>query len=159
MKDLIEIKNRVEDYTGLKIDTKSQKRRNVFARACYAYIAERETSRDLEQIGDVIKRKYTTVMHYRKLADDLMREDYYIELIGSADPVMQKNLRRSADLAEHFTQAYLDKKKELDDLKETLSDLEPHEIEYRKLSEEAKEQFKIMAEAKLRMLRVKHEVK
>lgn len=159
MRELEEIKKYVEEYTGVRIDTKTRKPRNAFARACYAHIAEKTTNRTLQEIGKVINRHHSSVIHYRNLVDEIYNDSYYATLLRGIDPVMVEQIDDAMTRANHYRTAYIDLKAELKELKDTFSFLEEHEKQYRELPEDAREQFRTMAEAKIRMLKVKHEVK
>ena len=159
MIELQEIKKYVEEYTGVKIDTPLRKPKNAFARACYSHIAEKTTNYTLREIGSVINRHHSSILHYRSLVDEIYNDEYYQGLLKCVDPVLVERVKDHKTRAEHYRVAYIELKNELEKIKDTFSHLEPHEMKYRELPEEAKEQFKTMAEAKLRMLKVKHEIK
>lgn len=159
MIELQEIKKYVEEYTGVKIDTPLRKPKNAFARACYSHIAEKTTNYTLEEIGSLINRHHSSIVHYRSLVDEIYNDEYYQGLLKGVDPVLVDEIKDHKTRADHYRVAYIDAKNELKKLKDSFSFLEDHEKQYRELSDELKEQFKIMAEAKLRMLKVKHEIR
>lgn len=159
--DLRHIIEYVNDSTGLIISERTRKHNYTFARACAANLCERWTGRSLSEIGRALGVGHDTIIHYRKVYPQAIANPFYEDIMDGFDPVLMRSVLSGEHYANRcYREAYLSVKEELVKLQNAISvELEPHELEYRKLSDEHKKAFAVMAEAKLRMLKVKHEVK
>ena len=160
-KDVRYIIDYIEDCTGLRITDRTRKKNYVFARSCASHLCEQLTANSLAAIGDALGVAHDVVIHYRSVFQDAYRKPFFRDLGDGFDPtLLTKSTRIRQYVVKHYRDAYIEAKSRIREVEGLLNnELEPHEIEYRKLSPENKERFKVMANAKIKMLNVTHEIK
>ena len=78
--ELNRIKSYVDKHSGYDISTRSRKAEVVLFRALYFKLATDTTSWSLEKIGKIVDRDHATVLHSKKLFEELMRKQNLAKL-------------------------------------------------------------------------------
>lgn len=160
-RNLIFIKNYVQNYFKIDLRSKCRKRPYLYARWCYYAIAKQQTKASLESIGKILSVDHATVLN------SINRYD------GEKEQMHLREYQKCAALYPGYTQKYeeaierkieprpsriipaLQKKlyKEAEDLAKEMAGNIPFYDEYMSLNEEQKKEFEIFVQAKLTILK------
>ena len=120
------VKEIVEDYYKLKIDSKTRQRKYVEARAVYYKLLRENSRMSLQAIGNTMKRDHATVLHSLRQIKDWLEYD--------------KELKRDYNTINSTLQDAMRLNPEL--FKDVLTMESFYEIEYHKLKFESDNKYK-----------------
>jgi hypothetical protein len=120
------VKEIVEDYYKLKIDSKTRQRKYVEARAVYYKLLRENSRMSLQAIGNTMKRDHATVLHSLRQIKDWLEYD--------------KELKRDYNTINNRLQDAMRLNPEL--FKDVLTMESFYEIEYHRLAEESENKYK-----------------
>ncbi len=120
------VKEIVEDYYKLKIDSKTRQRKYIEARAVYYKLLRENSRMSLQAIGNTMKRDHATVLHSLRQIKDWLEYD--------------KELKRDYNTINSRLQDAMRLNPEL--FKDVLTMESFYEIEYHRLAEESENKYK-----------------
>lgn len=105
MKTTQEIKEAIEQRTGLRLDSKSRRRELVYCRAIYFKLCRENTELSLSEISDTLGMSHANVIHSLRHAFPLIMKYEYkyksmYEILKSPDPIedlQEKYIRLKED--------------------------------------------------------------
>ncbi len=157
--ELNRIKNYIDKCAGYDISTRSRKAEVVLFRTLYFKLATETTTWSLEKIGKIVDRDHATVLHSKKLFEELMRKQnlaklydiYKIDVLGQKVNSYYKDVEQYNKLKEKYNDLIAYKESLKNRLYDSITDnLTPNEQEYRKLSDEEKKIYDQRAELVLK---------
>ncbi len=142
------IKDYVDNCAGYDIGTKLRTTEVVSYRTLYFKLAIDTTHYTLKKIGNVVNRDHATVLHSKKLFDELMSNEYFksleevykIEVLGEQVNAPYRDIMQYNKLKEKYNKL-LSHKISLSTVLKISEQLTINEQAYRKLSEEEKKVY------------------
>ena len=103
MKELLFIKNAVQEETQIRLSAKIRNREYVNARLIYYAIAKKCTSHSFDRIGSVVSVNHATVMHnLENLERDILKDkrlnQQYRKVLHICQKVLDKNAQATSSL-------------------------------------------------------------
>lgn len=120
------VKEIVEDYYKLKIDSKTRQRKYVEARAVYYKLLRENSRMSLQAIGNTMNKDHATVLHSLRQIKDWLEYDKELKRdYNTINSTLQDTMRLNPEL-----------------FKDVLTMESFYEIEYHRLAEESKNKYK-----------------
>ena len=154
MNKIKQIKDYVNEVSGCKIESKSRNRKLIYLRSVYYAICRITLPNNLNtstKIGDEVNREHATVLHaLKKTFYEAMEIPKYKKIyLGYFTNITLSEIIKAGDVDEIIKRRYKYYKAQNKLLR---SELEPHEIDFRLLSEEKKEIYRLRVKPILRMI-------
>jgi len=152
------ILNYIETESKQRITTKRRSRHLVFLRVTFSMLALKTHVISYSNIGRVIKRDHATILHYKKLKDEVFSIKYYRDLYNHFLNIDNSFEDEDTILRKQLIKDLLRENKNLKKRNKFLRDAPKYtenEKAYRQLSEEQKRVYDLQASAKLKMMFIK----
>lgn len=175
MSALKEIQDLVEAKLKMRINNKTRRREQVYARAVVLMLADRYLDVTSTDLGRFLGKNHATILHYRKnVYHHIKREPKFFkaytylcnmfdkkynsedkdEMLAQVEAIPSTNYHIDflKSLLDVMKQELISKDKEIQRLQNKLGSFEDHELRYRDLPEEKKDIFKTRVDAILKMI-------